>query len=81
MLALMWMWARALFDFIRALRRSPAGAAERWVLHAGIAVIIAVLIGGYFEKNLGDSEVLAMFLAVVGCGYVAVSQVEEKCKA
>lgn len=81
MLALMWMWARALFDFIRALRRSPTGASERWVLHAGIAVIIAVLIGGCFEKNLGDSEVLAMFLAVVGCGYIAVAQVEDKWKA
>jgi hypothetical protein len=34
--------------------------------------MIAVLLGGYFEVNLGDSEVLGMFLAVVGCGYVAV---------
>ena len=41
------------------------------MLHGAIAVIIAVMVGGYFEVNLGDSEVLAMFLAVVGCGYSA----------
>ena len=27
---------------------------------------------GWFEWNLDDSTVLAMFLAVIGCGYVAV---------
>ena len=79
MLALMWMLARMLYDFIRALRR---GIAEhRWALHGAIAVIIAVLIGGVYEYNLNDSEVLAMFLAAMGCGYVAVFEGETKCKA
>jgi putative inorganic carbon (HCO3(-)) transporter len=81
MLALMWMLGRALFDFARTLRRLPPAAETRWVLHAAIAVLIAILISGWFEKNLGDSEVLGMFLAVVGCGYVAVFQGDEKCKA
>jgi len=72
MLALMWMMGQALADFIRTLRRLPKEAEERWVLHGAIAVTIAVLLGGYFEVNLGDSEVLGMFLAVIGCGYVAV---------
>jgi O-antigen ligase len=72
MLALMWMLGQALVDFIRTLRRLPQKAEQRWVLHGAIAVMIAVLLGGYFEVNLGDSEVLGMFLAVVGCGYVAV---------
>lgn len=81
MLALMWMLGRALYDFARALRRSMPGGEERWVLHAAIAVMIAFLIAGFFEVNTGDSEVLAMFLAIIGCGYVAVKQVEEKCKA
>jgi O-antigen ligase len=72
MLALMWMLGQALFDFSRAVRRLPKKAEQRWVLHGAIAVMIAVLLGGYFEVNLGDSEVLGMFLAVVGCGYVAV---------
>ena len=72
MLALMWMLGQALIDFIRALRRLPKEAEQRWVLHGAIAVTIAVLLSGYFEVNLGDSEVLGMFLAVIGCGYVAV---------
>lgn len=72
MLALMWMLGWALVDFIRTLRRLPEKAEQRWVLHGAIAVTIAVLLGGYFEVNLGDSEVLGMFLAVLGCGYVAV---------
>ncbi len=79
MLALMWMIAQALFDFIRALRHLPAGSERRWVLHAAIAVVIAILIGGFYEVNLGDSEVLAMFVAILGCGYVAVK--EKECPA
>lgn len=81
MLALLWMLARGLFDFVRSLRRLPALAEQRWVLHAAIAVTIAVLISGYYEKNLGDSEVLGIFLAVMGSGYVAVMQGEAECKA
>jgi O-antigen ligase len=80
MLAMMWMYAQAFFDFARALRRLPSGAAQRWVLHAAIATIIGVMIAGFYEKNLGDSEVLSMFLAVIGCGYVAVYEVNDECK-
>ena len=29
--------------------------------------------GGYFEVNFGDSEVQAMFLATIACGYVALA--------
>ena len=75
MLALMWFLARMLFDFVRELRRKRS-----WVLHGAIAVIIAVLVGGFYEYNLNDSEVLAMFLAVMGCGYVAVLEGDSKCK-
>jgi len=79
MLALLWMLWWALSDFVTALRRSSPGSPSRWLLHAAIAVMIAVLIGGYEELNLGDSEVLAMFLAMVGCGYVAVNEVNREC--
>jgi hypothetical protein len=72
MLMLVWMLLRALYDFVRTLRRLPADAEERWVLHMGIAVIIAIMIAAWEEVNLGTSVVLAMFLAVVGCGYVVV---------
>jgi O-antigen ligase len=78
MLALLWMIGWAMFDFARALRRLPAKADERWVLHAAIAVIVSVLVSGFYSWNLNNSEVLAMFLAVMGCGYVAVWQAEAK---
>jgi len=78
LLALLWMIGQALFDFARTVRRLPPGAEERWVLHGAIAAIIAVLFAGYFELNLGDSEVLAMFLAVMGCGYVSVHTARER---
>jgi hypothetical protein len=31
------------------------------------------MIAGCFEYNLGDSEVLTMFLVVVGCAYAAMA--------
>ncbi len=70
MLMLVWMLLRALYDFIRTLRRLPKGSEGRWVLHMAIAVIIAIMIAAWEEVNLGTSVVLAMFLAVLGCGYV-----------
>jgi len=73
--ALLWFLGRALYDFARTLRRLPDEAETRWMLHGAIAVILAMMVGGYFEVNLGDSEVLAMFLGVVGLGYAAVALV------
>jgi O-antigen ligase len=74
-LALLWMIFQALADFWRGARRLPPGRSDlRFVLQAGVAVILATLIEGVFEHNLGDSEVLTMFLAAVGCGYVALGQ-------
>jgi putative inorganic carbon (hco3(-)) transporter len=82
MLAIVWMLLRPLYDFARALKRAPPGSPLKWALHAGIAAVIAILAGGYYEKNIGDSHVLALFLAVVGCGYAAAAFIEEKtCKA
>jgi putative inorganic carbon (HCO3(-)) transporter len=71
-LALMWVLGQALFDFARGLRRAPQVSEVRWVLHGAIAVMIAVMLSGFYELNLGDSEVLGMFLAVVACGYAAI---------
>jgi hypothetical protein len=59
-----------LWDFGRALRRSG----ERWVLHGAIAVMLAVLSAGWYEFNLGDGEILTLFMAAMGCGYVAVER-------
>jgi O-antigen ligase len=71
-LALFWMIGWALLDFVRAVRRLPAAAPQRWILHAAVAVTIGVLVSGFYSWNLNNSEVLGMFLAILGCGYVTV---------
>jgi putative inorganic carbon (hco3(-)) transporter len=78
LVALLAFLGWALFDFFRGLRRASASPEARWVLHGAIAAIIAIMISGYFEVNLGDSEVLAMFLSVIACGYVALQAAPEK---
>ena len=73
MLVLMWLLGKILYDFLRGIQRLPAGRSNaRFVLQGAVAVVIAILIEGFFELNLGDSEVLTMFLVVVGCGYLAL---------
>ena len=63
----------AIFDFHRALRTAPAGRSlRRFVLYAAMACVIGTMISGLFEKNLGDTEVLTMFLSIVSLGYLAV---------
>jgi putative inorganic carbon (HCO3(-)) transporter len=75
LLALLWMLIMMLTDFSRALRRLPPEPSDRrFVLHGAIAVIIATMVAGIFEHNLGDSEVLTMFLVVAACGYVAAEE-------
>lgn len=71
-LALLWFLGWALFDFLRGLRRLPAGSEARWLLHGAVACLIAIMVSGWGEVNLGDSEVLATFLSVVACGYVVL---------
>jgi len=71
MLVLMWMIGKILWDFATSLRGKLASTEARFVLHGAIAVILAILAEGFLEYNLGDSEVLTLFLAVVSFGYVA----------
>jgi putative inorganic carbon (HCO3(-)) transporter len=73
MLVLVWMLLRIVYDFARSLRRAPPGRTDlKFVLRGGIAVVISTMVAGCFELNLGDSEVLTMFLVVVACGYAAI---------
>jgi O-antigen ligase len=73
MLMLMWLLLKILFDFWRGVQAVPSGRSnQRFLLHGGIAVVIATMVAGFFELNLGDSEVLTMFLAVVAAGYLAL---------
>lgn len=71
MLAMMWLIGKVLWDFGAALRGKLARTEACFVLHGAIAVILAVLAEGFLEYNLGDSEVLTLFLAVVSFGYIA----------
>jgi putative inorganic carbon (HCO3(-)) transporter len=72
MLMLMWLLVKILFDFLRAVWRLPPGPSDaKFLLHGAVAVVLAIMIAGMFELNLGDSEVLTLFLAAVACGYAA----------
>ena len=62
----------ALLDFRRALGTLPPGRSDRrFLLHAAIASVIGAMVAGLMEKNLGDTEVLTMFLAILCLGYLA----------
>ena len=73
MLLMLWMLGQILWDCLRRLWRLPPGRGDlKFVLHGAVAVVVATMIAGIFEYNLGDSEVLTMFLVVVGCAYAAI---------
>lgn len=73
LLCVLWLIGLALYDFAQAASRAgPARSQQRFLLHGAIAIIVGVLVGGLFEYNLGDSEVLMMFAGVLGLGYAAV---------
>jgi len=55
----LWRWLRRL-----ALPDVRAGDAA-WLLRAGVAIVIAVLVTGLFEHCLGDSEILTLTMASV----------------
>lgn len=60
-------------DFRRAALRLPDGRSDaKMILHGAAAVVVAIMISGLFEHNLGDSEILTMFLAVMAAGYTGV---------
>ncbi len=80
-LMLVWLLVKALFDFIQAVRKLPPGPSDRrFILHGAIAAVMATMTVGLAEVNLGDSEVLAMFLIVLAAGYQA-AEGEETCAA
>ena len=73
MLLMLWMLCQILYDCLRRVLRLPPGRSDlKFVLHGAVAVVLATMIAGLFEYNLGDSEVLTMFLVVAGCAYSAM---------
>ena len=77
MLILVWLLLEMAWDFWRGTRNLPARSDAKFVLHAATAVVIGVVLEGFFEVNLGISGVLGMFLAVAACGYVALETLEK----
>ena len=62
----------ALVDFHRALRKLPdTRSLPRFLLYAAMACLIGTMVSGISEKNLGDTEVLTMFLSIMSLGYLA----------
>jgi putative inorganic carbon (hco3(-)) transporter len=75
MLMLVWLLIKILIDFHRGVRGLPPERGNRrFLLHGGIAVVLATMVAGCFELNLGDTEVLTVFLTVVACGYLALDK-------
>ena len=76
LLCVLWLIGLAAWDFSRAIMRAGRTPSQAlFVLHGSMAVIIGILVGGLFEYNLGDSEVLMMFVSVLGIGYAAAQNV------
>ena len=75
LLMLLWLLGTIVWDQARGLRAVPPDdSTARAVLQGSLATVLAVLIAGLFEHNLGDSEPLVLFLAVTTCGYVALRE-------
>jgi O-antigen ligase len=73
LLIFLWLIGKILWDFGRGVRRLPPGRSDqRFLLHGGIAVVISLLVEGFADVNLGDSETLTIFLTVVALGYNAL---------
>ena len=67
-----WFLLRMLLDWWTMSRHRPPD----WLLHAGIAVWIAMQVQGLFELNLGNTEVLHLFLVVAACAYVCLRELQ-----
>src|SRR5436305_5827602 len=73
LLFVLWAIGLTVWDCGREILKGVKARSLRlFLLHSTIAVTIAILVGGLLEYNLGDSEVLMMFVSVVGLGYAAV---------
>ena len=68
--AFLWMIGKMLRDWLKHVT-SATDARQQAILHGSVAVLLALLIEGLFEHNLGDSEILSMFWIVTAWGYRA----------
>lgn len=77
----LWLWIFVAF-FVRAvrvlLRISDAAAADRALVVGSLAAVAAFLVGGLFEYNFGDTEVLLVTLAVMALPFVVERDMTER---
>lgn len=74
LLVFLWFLGKILWDHLRGLRN--ASPEQKAILHGAIATTIAVLFTAYYEVNLGDAEVLALYLSTMALGYLATRQLD-----
>jgi O-antigen ligase len=72
LLLLLWFIGKIAYDFVTSIRSGRLSPQAYYCLYGAVAAILALLAEGFFEYNLGDSEVLTMFLTVASLGYVAI---------
>ncbi len=78
LLCILWFIGLTVYDCVRGILHSRRVRSQQlFVLQGTIAVVIAILVGGIFEYNLGDSEVLMMFVTVVALAYAALRNVDQ----
>jgi O-antigen ligase len=78
LLLMLWLIGLILWDCMKGIARlRGAPSQELFILHGTVAVVIGILVGGIFEYNLGDSEVLMMFVSVVALAYAALYQMNQ----
>jgi O-antigen ligase len=72
-LMILWLLARVIWDHRKALAQPPPRRSDRcFVLRATVAATIGVTVMSCFDLTLGDSEILAVYLAIAALGYRAV---------
>ncbi len=79
LLVFLWLVGKVVWDLWRAARRAEGLA--RALLDGVLATVVAVLVAGLFEHNLGDSEILQMFLTAITVGYLAMEQASDSQRA
>lgn len=72
-LIVLWLFVKIIRDLTRGLRSRPRLRDDRrFLLHAGVAGTLAVMVVSSFDVSLGDSEVLGAYLGLVAIAYNGV---------
>ena len=74
-LIVLWLFGQILFDMRRGLKRLPEACDDRrYLLQAGASGTLVMAVLSCFDVTLGDSEVLAAFLALAAIAYRGLAE-------